>query len=386
MKLLMIFILSVTLGNHAFALSEGGNVGNGGGGVLIGGRYYLLDLVEAGIEQNVDLDLQKYETLIKSWNNDNTREVRKVFYNLTLDGPLADQKVSEGVLALLLRFRPMEALAIIGGIQTYSWNMVNFELQSLDNENSSLDLKKLQMVQIAIRRDRSILINKAIYDEMDTANRVALIFHEILYAFLIPEVRDNFEFQNSWQARQVVGALFAKLTSQPDLFSLDDYNVDQKSIFTFGALVNQYQESPVRGFSEIDSASQVLNFNIEFDPRLSLSSDKNLNLIHVYSSDLLIGELMKRSVQFCQSPIFPMNIFNFTLNRMFDRVVVELKSYQTTTGVSQGLILSPQIAIKSDPNGIQTNVKVNLDQDCECTLSQAISNEQLRFNNQFRLY
>lgn len=195
----------LVLGSVAHA-KEGGN---GGDSVLISGKHYLLDLVEAGVEDAPYIDRK-----IKADAN----YLRRVKTALPGDFPhdLIAKKLTE-----VKNVNPVMSLILLKTLEMYQWKVVNSELLNVRDENSVLKFSQLKVFQAAIRRDSSVLIDKKIWKSFDDANKTALVFHEILYAVDLPkyagyDVAPGYpaRFQTSERAREINGYLFSELPRQ----------------------------------------------------------------------------------------------------------------------------------------------------------------------------
>lgn len=168
-------------------------VGNGGDGVVIGGRLYLLDLVEGGNHENPYIGPNRT-------SKKNEEVLAKALKNIPVEIELVSRKIRD-----VEKVSHTTAVALLYAIKFYNWRLVSYELANVEDEDTAVGLP---LHQIAIRKQQQILINKKLFSAMDPANRVALIFHEAVYALLQPiKVWDEL-VQPSYDARRINLYLF----------------------------------------------------------------------------------------------------------------------------------------------------------------------------------
>lgn len=186
--LMMLLILTCTT---AFA---GNEAGNGGDALYRNGNLYMLDLVEAGAEEKPYLS-ESFPVDAKI-----LVQFEKTFDANTVPLSALTKKMSE--------IKSLDALlaeSLLHTMKSFSWRWVNSELVDIRDEDSSLDYPVEDLVQVAVRRSRSILVNRQAWEKMDVGNRVALIYHEIVYA-LIKEKSGS----RSPRAREITGSFFTR--------------------------------------------------------------------------------------------------------------------------------------------------------------------------------
>jgi hypothetical protein len=206
---LILALISTLIGSincpSAFANKE---AGNGGDAIQIGNKLYLLDLVEAGVEENpqIDLTAQPSEELSKRVNQALPQGFPKT---------LVAKKLAE-----IERINPMMARILLKAIEVYQWKLVNSALIDIADENTELKIPKNKLFQLAIRKSASILVDRALWQKIDDGNKTALVFHEVLYALDKPRNSDLFiaygypaQYQSSEKAREINGYLFSELSS-----------------------------------------------------------------------------------------------------------------------------------------------------------------------------
>jgi hypothetical protein len=205
-----------TLAGSAQARESG--PGNGGDGILVNGKIYSLDLVEAGVgvAENPYFDPQVPSVSDPEYALFFER-VQKTIGHLQ-DAPveLLSRKLYE-----ISRVDRLFSRIILKTLEAYLWVMVSEPLRDIQDEDTNLELSSDRWFQLAIRRDVSILLQQDLWQRLDPAHRVALILHEVLYANLPVESRVErvelesgkikeieYYVQVSRKARVVVGYLF----------------------------------------------------------------------------------------------------------------------------------------------------------------------------------
>jgi hypothetical protein len=179
-------------------------VGNGGHFVLKNGKYYLLDLIEAGIEGSPAIvDNEPVPAQLAS-------EAENLFSPGGYGFVTADDR--KQLLAIFQTLSTTDAQDLIVAIYAYTWKWVDQPIVPVNDVNSSLQLDPNSVFQGAVRRDFSILVNSQIWANTDSWNRAALIIHEVVYSLLtpIPDAPGSATFhQDSVLARQIVGDIFS---------------------------------------------------------------------------------------------------------------------------------------------------------------------------------
>lgn len=182
-----------------------GKEGHGGYGVLIqeGNKenVYILDFLENGLvggrrkpffNKSLEVSEQMYKSL----------ELISKDLNLSSD--------EEYLLALKLteieNISPTLAYSFIAGIKLYSWVLINFDLNYTPDFSTVIRIDDRQLVQLANRKGTNVRINEKLWNRLDAANKVGLIFHEILYAF----VADDAQIRASGNDPRSLVALSAK--------------------------------------------------------------------------------------------------------------------------------------------------------------------------------
>ncbi len=187
----------------------GREAGNGGNGIKIGSKIYLLDLVEAGVEQSPYFDAS---------SKADPSDVQVIKESLSfIDDATADlfaRKINE-----LRTLDPLSAWVVMLGVNSYEWSLVGPALIPVGDEETNLDLDSSQVVQLAIRAGRRILIHHDNWNQITEDQRAALILHEIMYALLKPHdliqtdpvsgQTIKYSKQSSPEAREIVGYLFS---------------------------------------------------------------------------------------------------------------------------------------------------------------------------------
>lgn len=174
--------------------------GNGGDGVKIGDKIYLLDLVEAGSEQ-LKVNVPQFD------HSFITTEVKAI--SKTLSEPIPEKMVISK-LGEIYQKNQVLALTILSAMKQLSWRWVTFPLKDLKDEGNKLDIPRELLVQLALRVNQTVQIHKGSWDLLDDRNKTALLFHEIIYALMTPERSKDGMDMNSPRVRALVGFLFSK--------------------------------------------------------------------------------------------------------------------------------------------------------------------------------
>lgn len=163
--------------------------GNGGDGIIIRGKIYVLDLVESGVEEDPYFDSSiKTDPKIKA-------RIEKILPAKDYPTELLANKIQE-----IAKLDPIYAQILLRTMELYNWRQVNSALLDIKDETSILAYKNL--VQLAVRKNTFILIDKGLWAKLDAKNQAALIFHEVLYAYM--------KGNNSDHVRELNGYIFSE--------------------------------------------------------------------------------------------------------------------------------------------------------------------------------
>lgn len=167
--------------------------GNGGDARLLGGKYYSLDLVEAGIHKNAFIEnYVDYSARL-------AEEVDKSFYQkeFTLIKQDIKNKIGE-----IEKIDAIAAHSILLAAKNYQWSFLyDVELIQIHDEFSTVVGDN---IQVAIRRNRTIQVNAKIFNLLDHSNKVAFVFHELISAL----ATEFFLINENTKARVLTGSLF----------------------------------------------------------------------------------------------------------------------------------------------------------------------------------
>jgi hypothetical protein len=175
---------------------------------MVDGKPVLLDLYEMGLTNGfIETQIQPIDSYVVA---------AQVVNALTVEEQLLlAQKLTEIHL-----ISPRAALFLSRGLQEFAWQILDVDLNVID-EQSPL---KIETVQLANRLGSIIRLQKSYWDKMSPTNRVALVLHEVVYAYapvvLIPRDFDadfdqGFIYeQDSVPVREFIGILFLELTER----------------------------------------------------------------------------------------------------------------------------------------------------------------------------
>ncbi len=240
----------------SFAGNEGGR---GGNGIYIKGKLYVFDLVEKGLQEEVwiDEEMEKhpsYSTILKFIET----QPYSIFKDKDLCKLLALKLLEVGYYNSGLGYTLYTALNHLRFYQ------VDKELVDAWEGTTVLEVEPKDRPTIAVRKGVDVRIDKELYKKLvDTPNRAALIFHELLFATILPDVKSVpltetkstiSVTQNSDSVRAINGELFhpalkqqkgktlltafAKVTRQylldPVYFSKERYHAAPTVLFEYG--------------------------------------------------------------------------------------------------------------------------------------------------------
>src|SRR5262249_48885316 len=150
--------------------------GNGGNVVKTANGLRVLDLVEAGIPDGTPITFENPDPLLM-------KAVGDVFGgNPNVSGS------DINVLVSYLSSMPIgQKFALTAGLMAYSWKWVNDTFVDVPDVDSPIDFPAGDIIQTAIREGFGISIRQDIWNQLDSRNRVALILHEVIYAYNLPQ-------------------------------------------------------------------------------------------------------------------------------------------------------------------------------------------------------
>lgn len=114
---------------------------------------------------------------------------------------------------------PQLSLIFSEAFQKYSWVFIKENLGLLPEDEQIIPLTQFERIQVANRTLNSIFIQEPTWQQLNPKNKIALVFHEVIFSLLRPECT-NTECsqlkQSSRVTRQIIGQLFLKQNfSQP---------------------------------------------------------------------------------------------------------------------------------------------------------------------------
>ncbi|MGE3760437.1 MAG: hypothetical protein AB7H97_21915, partial [Pseudobdellovibrionaceae bacterium] len=194
---ILVLILAVFASLQSFG---GVTVGNGGVGLKVGNRLYLLDFVETGIEGQAVIRYDQPEM-------PKVREL--VAKKLT---PIPNVPINEitAKISEIFAVDKTLAMSLFKSIEAYDWRVVSVGLRDTDDTDSLLSYPPENLVQIAVRSERVIRINRDKWNLLDVEDRAGLIIHEALYAINYTREVGKAWTQSAIQVRSLVGHLFSK--------------------------------------------------------------------------------------------------------------------------------------------------------------------------------
>ena len=161
--------LAILLSATAYA----GTRDHGGGtGMMVNGKLVVTDLVEQGLDANPYMPAVTPDPTI----------IAALKQNLKLPEPLK----SDVLIPLAAKLTEIDqvvrpaGLYIASGFGFYDFKTTNLPLAQLDDVDSAIGAAR---IQLATRKGDSIYISLPNWKLLDEANRVALLMHEVIYAF-----------------------------------------------------------------------------------------------------------------------------------------------------------------------------------------------------------
>jgi hypothetical protein len=200
---LLSLILTCQFSLNAWAWREG----NGGDAVKSEQGLYLLDLVEAGSEHDVETLEPVANAFFKAELNRLQNQVFETLPKAYLASKLSQIHKKNKVLAI----------AMMSSLKELSWKWVQFVLPDIQDEGSTLSIPRDQLLQAAFRVNQTVQIHKGTWDQLDERNQAALLLHEVLFALMEPERTSTGMDMNSPRVRTLVGFIFSKEFNQKSL-------------------------------------------------------------------------------------------------------------------------------------------------------------------------
>lgn len=178
------------------------HVGNGGDGILIANKPYLLDLIEYSSHKN---------NVILPGTCDYAQQIESGLSKELKSIPLRKELTSKLIALCAIDSKLALATMVATNRLLFSW--VDLSLVDIKDEDTSLNYDPKSLVQLAVRKEYHVSIDQGLWSRLDLRNQSALILHEVFYAMLKPASyigkMGAASRQNSAQARAVVGALYS---------------------------------------------------------------------------------------------------------------------------------------------------------------------------------
>lgn len=199
MKTVTTLVLFLLIVIHSPAEAWWIRVGNGAEGIHLNGKIYFRDLYENGAHLQPYVAETILERVAERWSRS---PLRGLF--LKQESTLL-KKLSE-----LEALQPGLAALLITGLERYDFVFTSDELV---NEFGFVDASQIyytNRVALATRLNFQIYIAKDYWEELSPESQVALLLHEIFYAF--SELNCNMDTcsQSAFRIRSLVGQLFKK--------------------------------------------------------------------------------------------------------------------------------------------------------------------------------
>jgi hypothetical protein len=187
-------------------LHANGFVGNGGNGIQLGSKIFVYDLFILSAHTKPYFGNEIDETL-PSLPSDEA-------FQFTYSKTLLKRKLTD-----LNRIAPGLGDYILMSMKSYNWVLVDTPLTSIKIAKGAIKLPAgARVLQIANRSDLIIRINRAVWQKLDDANKIALLIHEAVFSLLRPIPDDaGFMVQPADVAYKITGSFFTNsfYTSDP---------------------------------------------------------------------------------------------------------------------------------------------------------------------------
>lgn len=171
-------------------------IGNGGNGVFLENKFYVLDLVEA------DSHTQPFikESASQYYYN-RLKYALHAFQDPSLVALVARKITEFGSLDLIY------TEALLRTFEAVRWNLVDYRLTLMP----VITPVAADLHQIAIRTSDNILIDRYYWNLLNPEHRMALLFHEVNFILIRPSATaDDDDLQKSgFQSRLLTGYIFS---------------------------------------------------------------------------------------------------------------------------------------------------------------------------------
>lgn len=272
-----------------------GKEGHGGYGVLLEGKPYLLDLVENGVEHDPYFNLEI--KLNQAMKND----LSYALYNLNLSTEELNLLVRK--LTEIENESPILAFTYFAAIKLYTWKLINQDLVNSPDFSSVVRVDNRELVSLANRKEQYVRINGKLWKELDAGNKVALIFHEMTYAFISDEIdEENAEpatvVAQSAKARDITGYLFSidfKIKGIRGFRVINNYTIPFEFTAERVNIFNHTWQYDINGF--------VLKrgiLNVSLSPIPSVGLPPEFFTINQSSEDSIPSYVENRIRQYCE--------------------------------------------------------------------------------------
>lgn len=177
----------------------GDRIGNGGQGVKVGEVVYSFDLYESGLH-----DQPFFSAIVQA--DPSIVERSRMALPKGFPFLLVAQKLTE-----LRQVSVLSSVLLLNIMENLTWRLVPSDLiDTLDGDDTPLDLSKINKVQLAVREQGIVRIDKAKFLMMDEANQAALVVHELFYTWIDTQIETSSDPVLSAAARNKVAFVFSE--------------------------------------------------------------------------------------------------------------------------------------------------------------------------------
>lgn len=185
--------------------------GNHGEGVLLGGKIYLRDLYIRGQLEDLYFGHSAHPQIAERMSGFDRIELTD------LQRQLLVQKISD-----IEALSPCLGKIVSDIFYTYNWTWTREQFRTPPESEEVTHIPEHQRVIVAKRYRSDVLLQKAAWDKMPDAHKVALLIHEVIYSVLRPSHKPGVKgaaYQDVHVARALVSLFFSK----PSVYSSSEF-------------------------------------------------------------------------------------------------------------------------------------------------------------------
>lgn len=195
-KIFSLFVLIISVAAFAGPVV----IGNGGNAIKIDDKYYLLDLAEQGIAENPHFSTTSSHFFYQYFRTRTMASSNRM--------PIDTVDLFSLKMAEIAELDPVYAEALMTGFENVRWMFIKYRLNDIPVDSIIAG----PYYQVAARTNDVILIDTLFWQQMNLANRVALLLHELNYLVIYPkkEAGSTKIAKSPLKARLQTGYLFTE--------------------------------------------------------------------------------------------------------------------------------------------------------------------------------